>query len=401
MLLIEFLNSFWEGVCKLDHLLNLRIAVAEAAQNFERVVALRVAGVPVLDRALGQVDGAAHLGDRLPVCERDWDRRPHSAASQMLVPGDLVEVHDGLHAGVEPGKNFGPLRAGLGAEDSGELSFDPKGIRAENLAVAPFGVADAVAQGGPELGLQGSDTHVAAVRRLVEIVDPAAIEQAALSRGNAPTGESAGAVHGIERDDAVLHGDVNVLTHSRALAVNDRCQNTDHRIHRTARHVRDLEVVEAGAAFLATGGSSDAGAGHVVDVVAGSHGERAVLAVAGDGTVDNPRIDRAQLLVGEAELLHDAGAELLDDDVVVHDQLADGLHGGRLLEVEMDGLLAAAEPGLGAGDLRAFDDRGPVDHQVVFVLAADLEHFRAEVSQRHRGVGPGKKCGEIEYFVSV
>ena len=135
--------------------------------------------------------------------------------------------------------------------------------------------------------------------------------------------------------------------------------------------------------------------------MAGPERQRPCLPVTGDRAVDDPGIDTAQLVVSQTKLFHDARPELLHDDVVLSDQFFDRLDGGCLLKIQMDRLLAAAQPGLRAGHRCPLDHGRPVDHQVVFVFAADLQDLRAEIRQRHCGVRSGKKCAEIQYFISA
>ena len=131
------------------------------------------------------------------------------------------------------------------------------------------------------------------------------------------------------------------------------------------------------------------------------HGKGTILSVTGDRAVDQPRVDLAELLVSDAEFGHDAGPELLDNNIIFHDQLFYGLNGRRLFQVQKNGLLAAAQPGLRACHLCALDHRGPVDHQIVFITSAHLEHFRAQICQCHRGVRSGQKSRKIQYLISV
>ena len=60
----------------------------------------------------------------------------------------------------------------------------------------------------------------------------------------------------------------------------------------------------------------DPGAGKVVDVVARPALQGSRLAVAGERAVDEGGIGRPQRFIVQAEFRHDAGAELLDQDVV-------------------------------------------------------------------------------------
>ena len=319
----------------------------------------------------------------------------------MVVCGDLLKVHDGLHTGVESAENGGPFIPCLCPEDSAEGLFDHGGVGFEDFPVLPFGVSKAGAEGSEELGLQGAYTHVFSVGGLVEIIDSAAVQEAVLPHGHGTAGEIAGSVHGIEGDDAVLHGDVDKLAFSGVLPVNDRGEYAGDGIHGAARHVGNLEIVETRASRLPAGCPGNAGARQVVDVVAGLHREGTVLAVARDRAVDQAGIDLAKLFVADSQLVHDTGPELLHHDVIFQNQLFDGLDSGLFFQIQKDRLLVAAKPGLCAGHLCPPDDRRPVDHQIILVASADLEHFRAQIRQGHCGIGTREKRREIQNFVSV
>ena len=118
----------------------------------------------------------------------------------------------------------------------------------------------------------------------------------------------------------------------------------------------------------------------------GLHGERSCLPVAGDRAVDQPGIDGTELFIANAQLIHDTRPELLDYDVVFHDQLFDSFDGSRFFQVQEHGLFVPSQPGLCAGHLRPFDHRRPVDHQIILVAAAHLEHLRTQICQCHCGI---------------
>src|SRR5207237_8683134 len=85
------------------------------------------------------------------------------------------------------------------------------------------------------------------------------------------------------------------------------------------------------------------------------------LAEAGDGAVDEPRVQAGERLVAEAEALHGAGAEVLEQHVALADQLfQDGPALGRF-QIEREALLVA------------------IDRQEVRRFAADERRPRARV----------------------
>src|ERR1019366_10177094 len=96
-------------------------------------------------------------------------------------------------------------------------------------------------------------------------------------------------------------------------------------------------------------------------VVGGEEGHRAGLAVAGDARVDDPRAGGGDRRVVDAEMLGDAGAEVLEQDLGPAGQAEEEpartgileVHGHALLapveDVEVDALAVAEGPDVAGG----------------------------------------------------
>ena len=82
-----------------------------------------------------------------------------------------------------------------------------------------------------------------------------------------------------------------------------------------------------------------AGLRQVVDVVAGRHRQRPVLAPAGDPGEDQPRVDRRALVGPDAESLAGAGPEAVEQHIGLRSQVQQRLR--LVLDVEVDDALAA------------------------------------------------------------
>ncbi|MNR19231.1 hypothetical protein D3C85_1360110 [compost metagenome] len=123
---------------------------------------------------------------------------------------------------------------------------------------------------------------------------------------------------------------------------------------------------------------------------------RTGLAVAGDGDVDQLRVDRLQRFIAQAQPIHHARAELLQDDVVVTHQLLDQLHRLRPFQVQGDAALVAVEVGV-AGGLAAVVGRQDT-HQVGTAGGFHPQHLGAHVGQQQRGERPRQQGGEVEDF---
>ena len=141
------------------------------------------------------------------------------------------------------------------------------------------------------------------------------------------------------------------------------------------------------------------GLDHVV--IAGLGRARAGLAEAGDGAVDQPRVDRRQAGVVEAVLLQPADLEVLDHHVAVGGEAA---HGGGPLgrgDVQRHGLLAAvgaqeiggvAGAPVGAGG----EGRAPLAGVVAGPRPLDLDHLGPEVGEGLGRPRSGEDAGQVE-----
>jgi hypothetical protein len=87
------------------------------------------------------------------------------------------------------------------------------------------------------------------------------------------------------------------------------------------QQVADLQVGDrwraALLAIVVTDLLEQAGGGKVVDIVAGKLGPGAGLAVTGDRAIHHARIDRLHRRVTDAQLVHHAGTEALENYVGV------------------------------------------------------------------------------------
>ncbi len=127
-------------------------------------------------------------------------------------------------------------------------------------------------------------------------------------------------------------------------------------------------------------------------VVAGAGGIGAVRAEAGDGAVDQPRIDGAERLPVRAHARGGARAEVLDVDVGLLDQLAEHARVGRLLEVQGQAALAAV---IGL-EVRAIEAAAEVAVGVADARRLHLDHVSADVGEHHGAAGTGDEGALLE-----
>jgi hypothetical protein len=132
----------------------------------------------------------------------------------------------------------------------------------------------------------------------------------------------------------------------------------------------------------------------------GDHVEALVLAVGAgqpealDAGHDDARVRRAQALVVEAQLLHQAGREVLDHDVGALDHLQEERAALRLLQIDRHAALVRVEDEeehrVQAGHL------GPVAAGLLAPGRLDLEDVRSEPAQELGAGGACFELGEVE-----
>ena len=292
-----------------------------------------------------------------------------------------------------------PLRARALGEDRLDAAV---GVGADGveLALGELRPADALAPCAPELRLQraeGDPAVGAAVGAVAE--QPAGELDAPAARGRA-TGQVARGVHRQPRQCAVGHRDVDELALAGALALAQRGEDPERGHQRAAAEVGDLAAGLNGRAVGIAGEVEQPDPGQVVGVVPGSRRIRPVLAVAGDRAVDEPRVLLAQPLVADAEAVHHAGPERLEQHVGAAREPQQHVAAAGRLEVDPDGPLAAVQrqerrgrrAGIGALVLRL----GPAD-VVAHPRVLDLDHVGAEVGQQQRAEAARQQAREVDH----
>ncbi len=120
------------------------------------------------------------------------------------------------------------------------------------------------------------------------------------------------------------------------------------------------------------------------------------LAIAGNGDVDQSRVDRLQGLVTQPQALHHARAELFENNVVVLHQLPHHLQRFGTLEVQGQAALVAVEIGVAGGNPGIVGRQHP--QQIHARRRLDAQDLGAHVRQQQRGEGPRQQGGEIQYL---
>lgn len=107
--------------------------------------------------------------------------------------------------------------------------------------------------------------------------------------------------------------------------------------------------------------------------------------------IDQPKIDRVRLLPAQAEPLHSAGCEILDQHVGAAQQIARNLVPGRRLQVDADAPFVTIEIGEEPGGEAVQPARA-----VAVGSGFDADHVGAEIRQHHAAGGPHDGMREFE-----
>ena len=231
--------------------------------------------------------------------------------------------------------------------------------------------------------LVGADRDVPPVACLVDgIAGKVSGELRLPALGWAPREQVEQRVVDVPRDGAVEHGDVDQLAAAGALTGDERRQDADRRHEGARADVGDLHARDDRRPARLADVVEHACGRQVVDVVADAVAVRAVLAVAGDRTVDEPRVQRRQTLAADPEARHDARPEALEHHVRVRRQPEEDLTPCLGLQVEGHAALVAGEE-RDAGRER-------------IVRPRDHEDVGAEIGEQRRAERARQLAREVE-----
>ena len=104
---------------------------------------------------------------------------------------------------------------------------------------------------------------------------------------------------------------------------------------------------------------------------------------AGDGAVDDLRVDLAQVILARAKLFSDARTEVLDEDIGAFDERVEDGQIFGCLRIQRDGALVAIV-GLKMGAVETALERA---ERVALAGTLDLDHIGTEIGQLHRSGG--------------
>ena len=318
--------------------------------------------------------------------------REKPALDEMRIVQRLFERrHDG-DAAVGGGEFRPPVIGHLRGDDAGDGLL--RRLRIDRIVHQRRGQSNRVAEGEPELLLQRAAGDELAVARRIELIARRAAREAQFAGAGECPGRVADRV-GVpgEGEHRVGHGDVEIDALPARVALAQAQQDVDDRRHGAAADVGNECRRHDGLLHGSRLERQEAGEALVVDVVAGFVRARPSLAVTRDRAINETRVDRRDSVIAEAEPLHHARPELLNQHVGARDQ---GLEPGAVrlvLEVEHHALLAA---------IKEREHRGftiEARRHRAHVLPArpfDLDDLGAGLRQHQRRERARQQRGEVE-----
>ena len=308
----------------------------------------------------------------------------------------LGEGQHGLDAGIQRGEHLAPLGEVALLDLDLDLALERTLVvrLGRKPACRQLGTTDGGAELLHELWLQAADREPAAVARAVVVIETATVERLILHVRLHTGAQVACARHAMQAEGTIGHAHVDLLALAAHLALHHGGKQADHPMQRAAGQVRQLYPQRQRAAVSTPGIAGDAGQCEVVDVVPGAITIRPALAITGDRHVDQPRVDRLERLVADAQLVHHTGAKLLQHDVVFTHQLLDHLDRLRALEVEGDAALVAVQVGVAGGGAAIVWRQ--YAHQVHARRRLDAQNVCAHVGEQQGSEWPWQQGGEVE-----
>ena len=346
----------------------------------------------------GKAQGGAHHFDMAELGMRDLGH--HLAGEIGLLAEGLRDLAHLAARDIRRGKALQPMGRRLLQEQDSELGHQRRAVLAPLAVGGVFGRSR-------QIGTR-QDLHA---ETLELVIGAHRQRQHAVGRGEGLIGhdggmgiaeahrlhlgiEIAAADIGQELEAAAVEGDIDALPLPGHGAVIERGQDCLGRIHAGD----EIGDGDAEAQRLTLGGAGD---GHQPafglhdEIIARPVGQRPVAAIAGDRAMDDPRVERPQGFIIEAEALQGFGHEILDDDIGAAHQLAHQLGPARARHVEGDRLLVAIDREVIGGDA-AHAGRRPFPGLIAALGRLHLPDLGAQIGQGHGAPWPRQHPGEIE-----
>ena len=121
------------------------------------------------------------------------------------------------------------------------------------------------------------------------------------------------------------------------------------------------------------------------------HFKRSAVSVACKRAVYNSGIYGLEILIAKAQLIHNAGTELLKDNIIFFYKLFNDCLSFLGLKIKEHSLFVSSKPSLACGYSRIADKGRIVENDVRLARRAYLKHLSAHIGQHKSGIGAGKQ----------
>ena len=203
--------------------------------------------------------------------------------------------------------------------------------------------------------------------------------------------------HGDHRHRQGAIGDrgIDIAPLAAALGIVERREHTHHGAQGSARQIGELEIGIRWRSAPVADLIGQPGIGGVVHIVPGAVAIRPGLPEAGEGAIDQGRIERPQRLRPQAQGGHGAGTEAFDQHLGIGHQTMDQVAALGAAKIDLQGAFVAVED-MKAGGIFAI--LGPDAPDIVAEPGIlHLDHISAQIAEKHGAQGSRQQPGEIQH----
>src|SRR6185437_5427459 len=261
---------------------------------------------------------------------------------------------------------------------------------------------------GLELPIAGAGDENMAVRGLEFAIGHDVRMRVAETAGDLAADEIVGPLVDQHRDLAVEQRAIDMLPLPRGVAVMQRGEDGDGGVEaskQVADRQADFDWPGPGLAIWPPGDAHQPAHPLDEEVVAAALRVGSAMAEAGDGTIDQARVDRRQRGIVEPVAVERPGFEILDHDVGRRGHALDDLGPLGLGEIDGDAALVAVGAqiiGRVRDAVRALNKRRPPGAGVVAgAWPLDLPYLGAEIAENLRRPGTGENARQVENLQSA
>lgn len=198
-------------------------------------------------------------------------------------------------------------------------------------------------------------------------------------------------------EDGIDEGDIDVVAYAGFFTVIQRCADGEASVQ-TAEQITDGHTGTGGLAARPAGDAHAAAHSLADEVVAGTIGIGAILAKAGDRSINQARIQLFALFIAEAQTAHNTGTVVFQQYISALYQFAEQFFSVLCFEVDGNTALIAVQILEIHAQSTIFFQRARVADEVAAGgQVFHLDNIGAHIGQIHTTVGTCQEVGEIKH----